>query len=380
MTYHSGGMGQLLTGNLTLQPSPLPSSGTAAATNWRTPIVAAADRFLVAVRAARRKMPDWSQGRFWDQVAVDWFIAARKDSIEQLRVRNAFFAPIVATSMPATRYGAQVQRDEVLSAQAALKSLLAPAAAVSYSLVRTTTPSTLSVAQKSATPYVGAESKVPPPPPPPPPPAPTVPSLPAPTKTEPSSEFPMAQPMAPMPVPEAPSVAPPMSPPLISIDTSAVAQWRKDMAELLAGIDSIGTPLRQAAEAAAASMSEEAASFAQALIDLVTKVLDPGVPDAQVAGKAQEVFTSYQQIKPSLPSAASSVLDPVIVGVATKIPSELALGPSATGPATMIPGQQPSGGIPWVWIGAGAVVLIGGYMLLGGSKKEVKANRRRRRR
>lgn len=363
MTYHSGGMGQLLTGNLALQQSPLPSSGTAAATNWRTPIVAAADRFLVAVRAARRKMPEWSQGRFWDQVAVDWFTAARKDSIEQLRVRNAFFAPIAATSMPATRYGAQAQRDEVLSAQAALKSLLAPAPAASYSLVRTTTPSTLSVAQKSTTPYVGAESKEPPPPPP---------LLLAPAKTEPSSEFPMAQPM--------PSVAPPMSPPLISIDTSAVAQWRKDMAELLAGIDSIGTPLRQATEAAAASMSEEAASFAQALIDLVTKVLDPGVSDAQVAGKAQEVFTSYQQIKPSLPSAASSVLDPVIVGVATKIPSELALGPSATGPATMIPGQQPSGGIPWVWIGAGAVVLIGGYMLLGGSKKEVKANRRRRRR
>lgn len=342
--------------------------------DWRTPIVAAADRHFRAVAAARNKMPAWAQSAAGAQVlrdASDWVNASRTKTLDQLRLKNGFFPLISPTSMPATRYGGAVERDEVVASRAALKTSVPP--------VTGTQPGDQPSGGSYLTSLQLPGFKVPvmqtqegPKGPPP---------------EEPKVSVGPEEPKAPVGPEPVVTVGVPLPPPTPSVDFSdlPVAQWRKDIAEMLRTIDSAGSAIGQALLAAATVIGGEAMSFGRALIDLVAKAIDPSVPDAQVAGKAQEVFTSYQQFKPSLPAVATSVLDPVIVGVATKIPSELALGPSATGPATMIPatmipGQQPSGGIPWIWIGAGAVVLIGGYMLLGGSKREVKANRRRRRR
>lgn len=128
MSYHGGQLGEAPSTGTTKSAS---ASASANANAWRAPIVAAADRFLVAVRNAFRKMPQWPQGRFYNDVAEGWFSDARTKTLDQLRVRNAFFAPISPTSMPAERTGSQRERDEVLAAQLALKSAVAPPAPVS---------------------------------------------------------------------------------------------------------------------------------------------------------------------------------------------------------------------------------------------------------
>ena len=103
---------------------------------WRVPIVEAATRYLTAVAAARRKMPRWGDREVVYRTAQDWLNASRNDTLPRLQLRAGLWAPIVATSMPTTRYGAIAERDAVMAGQAALKAAVLPPAAPPPQFIR----------------------------------------------------------------------------------------------------------------------------------------------------------------------------------------------------------------------------------------------------
>lgn len=107
---------------------------------WRAPIVEAATRYLTAVAAARRKMPGWGDREVVYRTAQDWLNASRNDTLPRLRFRAGLWAPIVATSMPTTRYGAIAERDAVMAGQAALKAAVLPPVAPPPAFVRIDVP------------------------------------------------------------------------------------------------------------------------------------------------------------------------------------------------------------------------------------------------
>jgi hypothetical protein len=107
---------------------------------WRAPIVEAATRYLVAVAAARRKMPGWGDREVVYRTAQDWLNASRNDTLPRLQFRAGLWAPIVATSMPTTRYGAIAERDAVMAGQAALKAAVLPPVAPPPQLIRIVVP------------------------------------------------------------------------------------------------------------------------------------------------------------------------------------------------------------------------------------------------
>jgi hypothetical protein len=126
MSYRHSGLGQIVNASIVKVPLSVASAG------WRVPIEAAAQTHFRAVAAARQKMPAWASsaaGQRVLRVASEWVADSRTKSLDQLKLKASFWAPISPVSMPATRYRAQAERDAVVASQAALKALVSPAPA-----------------------------------------------------------------------------------------------------------------------------------------------------------------------------------------------------------------------------------------------------------
>lgn len=359
MTYHRG-MG-LLTSGLNLN---LSTSGTASVdpNAWRVDFQAKAStamRTISELSAAERNAAATAWAAL-QRALVDVGLGGRSLLKEELRFKLAFMSIPAAMSTWQTR-GVKAARDALAALKATVAIAPAPVVAPTIQFFAPTTKTP----QQTQTPYVPEQEE---------------------QKAEPPPPVPVYA--APLPVPQ------PALPTMPTISEADVATWRKEIAQMFAGIDTIGAPLRVAVEAImgigamiGSGVGAEAGAFARDLMGFVNSLLRPDSSDRQVAGQAQSVVTSYQRLKPSLPAMATTMLDPILgPALLAKVPGDLMVWPEATPgqtpvPAQMLP-QQPAaagGGIPWLWIGGGAAVLVVGYMVFS-SKKSVTPNKRRRRR
>lgn len=410
MTYHHS-MGQLNPANLFGQQFTQAPSSTAP-TDWRTPIVAAADRHLRAVAAARAKMLDWVRspgGALALSNATNWLNSARTKTLEQLRLQAAFWAPIQPLSMPASRYSAIAERDAVVSSQAAAKASVQPATrSVSFSLQATKSAPTQISAQTQIT---QTPTKIEPPPP-----QSSVQNEPIKTPADtskvdtgsqggnvlstmcpeggalgpppPGFEYRFTQDprgcptatLVPVQMPDMPQLpAPPSFTDILPTIPANVSDWRKNIARIIAttlgSLFSQGGPVMEAAQGLRSGFEDLAAAIQAAFYGLI----DPGVSDEQVARGIVAASDKYKSAKSSIPSVVTQFADPVADEILKSIPDNLK--GSVQQPATMLPQAQQGGGLPWTWIIVGGAVVVGGYFLMSGKKSSsVTANRRRKRR
>lgn len=405
MTYHHS-MGQLFSGNLLSQQFTQPPASTSP-TDWRTPIVAAAERHLRAVAAARSKMPDWARGAH-GALALDnatkWLSSARRKTLDQLRLQGAVWPSIPPLSMPASRYGAIAERDEVVASQAAAKASVQPVTTrVGYSALQTVKAPIMQIttvqpsADKSTSTQTSVQSD----------PFKTPIEVP---KTDPGSQgggsvitpdqsfrCPDQGALAPAPpgfeymftqgpdgctvanlVPVATPPALPSVPDIMATLPANISEWRKNIARIIAttlgSLFSQGGPVMEAVGALRSGFEDLAAAVQRAF----SGVTDASVSDEQVARGIFEASDKYKSAKSSIPSVVTQFADPVVDEILKSIPDNLKS--TAQQPSTMLP-QQQGGGLPWNWIIVGGVVVVGGYFLLSGGKKSaVTPNRRRRRR